>query len=96
MGCPCANPPGKGGKRPVPRNPITMKPINPNTRLSRQDIRLGRTRKEAIPLNDDPEEDDGDKEDGQAKNDNVPRTNRFRIYRPRPMGGFTTDPMRKR
>ena len=40
MGCPCANPPGKG-KTPVPRDPYTLKPINKDGPLSRNDIKNG-------------------------------------------------------
>lgn len=93
MGCPCANPPGKGGK-PVPRNPMTLKPISSNAPLSRQDIRLGRTRKEAAVAHDDEVESapppDDDEEAAASR-----RPYRF-VYRKRPMGGFLSDTMRKR
>lgn len=45
MGCPCANPPGKGAGRPVPRHPMTLKPMQSNT-LSRESIRKLATRRE--------------------------------------------------
>ena len=42
MGCPCANPPGKGSRKPVQRNPMTLQPINSSGPLTRKDIRSGR------------------------------------------------------
>lgn len=92
MGCPCANPPGKGGK-PVPRNPMTLKPISSNAPLSRQDIRLGRTRKEAAVVSDEVESDPPPNVDEEAT---APRRPYRLVYRKRPMGGFLSDTMRKR
>ena len=48
MGCPCANPPGKGGRKPVPRDPITMQPAKQSVPLSRNDIRAGRIRTDKV------------------------------------------------
>lgn len=90
MGCPCANPPGKGGK-PVPRNPMTLKPLSSSTPLSRNDIRNGRVKREiSEPIPKIDEEEDSMESLEQKKQKKF-------YFRPiRPMGGFLSDTMRKR
>lgn len=82
MGCPCANPPGKGGK-PIPRIPMAFKPLNPeNTRLSRDDIRNKRVKRVPVVVEED---------------EIVEETRPVgKPYRRRPMTGFLSDAMRRR
>ena len=79
MPCPCA----AGGGVAVPRHPMTMKALNGNAPLSREDIRKGRVRRV-------PEEVDAKEEDVDVVVMRKPR-------RKRPMSGFLSDAMlRKR
>ena len=85
MGCPCANPPGKGGVRPVPRNPFTMHPISYVSGLTRDDIRRKRVKRPMNPI------------DTESVDREVQRPVRHFVQTlPRPMGGFLSDAIRKR
>ena len=83
MGCPCKNPPGSSSKKVVVvRNPMTLKPLDSDAPLSREDIRAGRTRRVGDhPLDQDPIE------------PSPPRYVFRRVSR-KPMGGFLSDTIR--
>ena len=87
MPCPCANPPGTG-KKPVPRNPYTLKPLGNNAPVSRKDIRMGRVKRVMVD----------DESNEQLEPEKREEKKVVWSYRPRrPMGGFlSSDVMRKR
>ena len=73
---------------------MTLKPLNSSTPLSRNDIRMGRTRKEPMRADADAASELGAPQDDVA--DDTPQQPKRRTHSKRPMSGYLRDALRKR